>query len=256
MTISLLKSLITIILLVYFGLGALLYFFQQHFIYFPSTKVVDDSQQNIKIKSAGETINVWLINPGMNDAVIYFGGNAQNAFFAMPQFETMITDKTVYLVDYRGYGSSSGKPSEKALFNDALNIYDRLKTQHENISVIGQSLGSGVAIYLATKRDIQKLILSTPYDSIESVAKSNYPFYPISMLLNDKYDSLSLASAVTTHTLILIAEKDRIIPKKHAYRLASSFNTDLLTVVELPGVGHNTLTQHPHYESVITDFLK
>ena len=168
----------------------------------------------------------------------------------------MITNKTVYFVDYRGYGSSSGKPSEKALFIDALNIYDRLKTQHGKISVIGQSLGSGVAIYLATKRDIQKMILSTPYDSIESVAKSNYPFYPISLLLKEKYDSLTRASAVTTDTLILIAEKDRIIPKKHAYKLASAFNTDLLTIVELPGVGHNTLTQHPHYESVIVDFLK
>ena len=256
MTISILKSLLTILILVYFGLGALLYFFQQHFIYFPSTEIVDGSQRSLKIKSDNETLNVWLLNPDNKEAVIYFGGNAQNVYFAIPQFKQMIPDKTVYLVDYRGYGSSSGRPSEQGLYIDAINIYDHIKKLHDNVSVIGQSLGSGVATHLATKREIHKLVLSTPYDSIEAVAKSNYPFYPISMLLKEKYDSMSRVASITSQTLMIIAANDRIIPKKHAYKLAGAFNPDYLTVIEVPKTGHNTLSQHAQYEREISEFLK
>ena len=256
MTIQILKSLLSIIVLVYIGLGALLYFFQQHFIYFPSNEIIDDSQQSIKIISDNETLNIWLANPGNKDAVIYFGGNAQSAYHAIPEFEKIITDKTVYLVDYRGYGSSSGKPSEQALYNDALNIYDHIKNNHDNISVIGQSLGSGVAVYLATKREIKKLILSTPYDSLVEVAKHHYPFYPIGVLIKDKFDSISLVDSLTSRTLIIIAANDKIIPKQHSLKLIAAFKPEQLSVVELSGVGHNTLTQHPQYKSTLTKFLQ
>ena len=256
MTISILKSLLTILILVYLGLGALLYFFQQHFIYFPSTEIIDDSQRSLKIKSDNETLNVWLLNPANKEAVIYFGGNAQNAYFAIPRFKQMIPDKTVYLVDYRGYGGSSGKPGEQGLYIDALNIYDHIKNLHDKVSVIGQSLGSGVATHLATEREVYKLVLSTPYDSIEAVAKSNYPFYPISMLLKEKYDSMSRVASITSQTLMIIAANDRIIPKQHAYNLAGAFKPDRLTVIEIPKTGHNTLSQHPRYEHEIKAFLK
>jgi len=256
MTIQILKSLLSIIVLVYLGLGALLYFFQQHFIYFPSSEVVDDSQPSIKVSSDNEIINVWQVNPGNKDAAIYFCGNAQNAYYAIPQFKKMITDKTIYIVDYRGYGGSSGKPGEQALFTDAVNIYDYIKSYHENISVIGQSIGSGVAVYLASKREVKKLILNTPFDSFAAVAKHHYPFFPIGRLLNDKFDSLSRVASIKAKTLIVIAGKDRIIPKDHAYKLAAAFKPEQLTIVELPNVGHNTLTQHPLYESTISDFLQ
>ena len=256
MTLQILKSLLSIIVLVYLGLGALLYFFQQHFIYFPSSEVVDDSQPSIKVSSDNEIINVWQVNPGNKDAIIYFCGNAQNAYFAIPQFKKIITDKTVYIVDYRGYGGSSGKPSEHALFTDALNIYDHIINHHDSISVIGQSIGSGVAVHLASKRDVQKLILNTPFENMTAVAQHHYPFYPVGMLIKDRFDSLSLVASIKAKTLIIIAGKDRIIPKDHAYKLAAAFKPEQLTIVELPNVGHNTLTQHPLYESTISDFLQ
>lgn len=255
MTISFLKSLFFIIVLVYFGLGALLYFFQHHFIYFPSFEINDDSEQSIKIQSDGETLNVWVINPGNKEAIIFFGGNAANAYYAIGQFKRMITDRTVYLVDYRGYGGSSGSPSEQALFSDALNIYDHLKTSHDKILVFGQSLGSSVAIHMAAHRDIQKMILTTPFDSIVAVAKSSYPIYPVSILLKERFDSLSLVDSITAKTLMIIAEKDRIIPKKHAYSLAKAFKPEQLKIVEIANTGHNTVADHPQYEPTIIDFL-
>ena len=168
----------------------------------------------------------------------------------------MLPDKTIYLVDYRGYGGSSGRPSEQGLYIDAINIYDHIKELHDKVSVIGQSLGSGVATHLAAEREIYKLVLSTPYDSIEAVAKNNYPFYPISMLLKEKYNSIGRAASITSQTLMLIAANDRIIPKKHAYNLAAAFKSDHLTVVEIPKTGHNTLSQHAQYEREISEFLK
>ena len=231
-------------------------FFQHHFIYFPSFEVSDDSQQSIKIKSGGETLNVWVINPGNKEAIIFFGGNAANAYYAILQFRRMVTERTVYLVDYRGYGGSTGSPSEQALYSDALNIYDHLKPEHDKILVFGQSLGSSVAIHMAAHRDIKKLILTTPFDSVVSVAKNNYPIYPVSLLLKERFDSLSLIGSVTAKTLMIIAEKDRIIPKKHAYKLAKAFKPEQLKIVEISNTGHNTVADHPQYEPAITDFLR
>ena len=257
MIFSIIKSVLIIALLVYIGLGVLLYFFQQHFIFFPSTKMTDNTRHSLKIASGDEMINVWQINSGKSEAIIFFGGNAANAHSAIPQLSRLFSDKTVYLVDYRGYGGSTGKPSEQALYGDALVIYDHLKTLHGTISTIGQSLGSGIAIHLASERDINRLVLTTPYDSIESVAIKKYPLYPISWLLKEKFDSVSRVDSITANnTLILIAQHDLIIPREHSLNLVSAFKNKKLSVTEIPHTGHNTITQHPLYESELTDFLR
>ena len=249
------KSIATITILVYIGFGILLAVYQRSFIYFPTEAVADASETKQLFKSGDETISAWVVNPGQENATIFFGGNAVNAYLAIPQVKRTLQNFTSYLIDYRGYGSSSGTPSEKALMEDAIAIHDAVKLKHKTITAVGRSLGTGVASFLAANRDLHKLVLITPYDSIEAVAKGRYPIYPISTLLKDKFDTLSLVPSITEKTLILIAENDWVVPIKHAHKLASAFNPKQLTVKTITNTSHNSISQQPVYEILIRDFI-
>ena len=139
---------------------------------------------------------------------------------------------------------------------DALYIFDQLESKYKSISVIGRSLGSGVATMLAEKRKVARLALITPFDSAESVAQRIYPIYPISWLLKDKYDSMSRVDAIRMPTLIIIAEQDRVIPKEHQLRLVNAFQPAQISVEMLANTGHNNLDYNQKYFNAMQQFFK
>lgn len=251
-----LSSLLLISVLVYLGFGAMLNIYQYSFIYFPTEEITDNTYHYTTLRSDNETLKLWVINPHQKEAIIYFGGNAANAYNAIAHIEAISTSKTSYIVNYRGYGGSTGLPGERGITIDALNIYDFIQDHHDSISVIGRSLGAGVATYLASNRKLKKLVLITPFDSLESVAQERYPMFPISYLLIDKYDSIGQVGDIRESTLILIADTDNVIPTKHSYKLANAFKPEQLTVITLPDTNHHTISQHPRYLNIIADFLR
>jgi uncharacterized protein len=94
-------------------------------------------------------------------------------------------DRSLYAMNYRGYGGSSGKPSETGLIADALVLFDRVHADHPHIVVIGRSLGSGIAVHIASVRPIERLVLVTPYDSLLKIAASQFRYFPLSWLMLD-----------------------------------------------------------------------
>jgi hypothetical protein len=253
------KALLRIIIIgvgAYFASGVYLYLNQRNYIYFPTPVSADRAIDNFDLNNGEETLKILALNRGSEKAIIYFGGNAENVDYLAPLMTQWLPSFAVYLVNYRGYGGSSGLPSETALFQDALAVYDHIKTGHSDISVIGRSLGSGVAVFLAANRDVGKLVLVTPYDSIQSIAKQMYPVYPISIMLKDKFDSLGRVKSVSAKTLILIAENDRIIPQQNSVRLASAFKPEQLIVRILARADHNALASHPDYAGYLMEFLE
>jgi pimeloyl-ACP methyl ester carboxylesterase len=162
----------------------------------------------------------------------------------------------MYFVEYRGYGASTGEPSEAALYSDALKIYDTLSLENfESVSVIGRSLGSGVATYLASKRQLDAMVLITPYDSILNVAQQRYPIFPLSMLLKDKYESSDRAPELSLPTLVLIAPNDTVVPGAHTLNLIKSFRSNNVSQVTVPNTGHNSILNDPLYYSSIQEFI-
>lgn len=250
-----LTTTVLLILATYFGLCALLYIMQRKLMYFPTASVKSSEAEVLWLKSDNETLKVWRIAEGSERALIYFGGNAEDVALNIPEFMTLYPDHSIYLLNYRGYGGSSGTPTEKGLLEDALTLYDHVKEHHDKITVMGRSLGTGVAISLAANRTIHKLILVTPYDSMVNVASSIYPFIPVSLLLRDQYDSLNYAQDVTAETLILIAEHDEVIPRKRSENLAMAFNPESVRVEIIRGTGHNTISTSPRYDLAITAFI-
>jgi pimeloyl-ACP methyl ester carboxylesterase len=249
-------SLIAVLSISYVLLCFLLFIFQRQMIYLPTSEVSVPGVKYAILDTGEEHIKVWTLNPGKEKALIYFGGNAENVAYNIDDFRTLFADRTVYLVNYRGYGGSSGSPYEEGLYSDALFAYDHFIKQHSALSAMGRSIGGAVATYLASKRDIEKLILITPFDSAVNVAKKHYWFFPINLILKERLDTAGSAAKITAETLIIVAGNDRIIPYENTENLINSFNKTEVQAVTLSKVGHNTVHFHPDYKKIITSFMR
>ncbi len=243
------------VLLVYSTYGVLLFLNQRDFLYAPTDKI-DHVFNEVVFHNDKESINVIVVNDKKEKAILYFGGNGDTAARSAFAFDRFFPEYTVYLVNYRGYGGSSGKPTEKGIYSDALAIFDKIRDKHSEISVFGRSLGSGVAAYLATKREFKDLVLITPYDSVQSMVQERFPLYPMSILLKDKYDSVSRAKDIEVKTLILIAEKDNLIGMKHTQKLIDAFPPSQVEVKIIDSVGHNSILQDERYYHVLQTFIQ
>lgn len=251
---KLLYTLLILLVVLYFATMALLYLKQRDLLYFPSAPITHNFE-TMQLNNQGEQITITITNPGKDKALLYWGGNGEAVAAGADVFAEELPEYTTYLVDYRGYGRSSGTPTQEGILGDALALYDTVQSKHRSISLFGRSLGTGVASYVAAKRKTDKLALITPYDSILSVAKDRYPIFPLSLLVKDTYDSVSLAPQIRAQTIILIAEHDTVVPKEHAYRLAEAFDATRVEIHEIPGSHHNDIAQTHAYHQLLGVFF-
>ena len=180
-------------------------------------------------------------------ALIYFGGNAEDVSASLSSFSSAFPDHAIYLLHYRGYGGSSGKASEEVLHTDAQALFDKVHEEHPDIAVVGRSLGSGVAIRLASQRPASRLVLVTPYDSIQEIAAHQFPYFPVRWLLTDKFESWRYAPTIRIPTLLLGAEFDEVIPRASTERLNAAFAKGVASLVIIPSAGHNTISNSIQY---------
>lgn len=246
-----------LIVLAYGALCAVLYRQQRALIYFPDDTRVAPEQTDFSLSRDGATLRGWLIHPGKADAILYFGGNGENVEAYRETFAEWFPDASVYLLAYRGYGASDGQPGETALFGDALALYDTVRQRHPegSIAVIGRSLGSGVASYLASQRPLSRLVLVTPFDSLASVAQAHYPVFPVRWLLRDRYESLRYLPQHQGKLLILRAGRDEVVPSANTDRLLAGL-PGRPQVLEIAEAGHNDLSGFPAYRETLVEFLR
>ncbi len=233
--------------LVYAGLCASLFAFQRSLIYFPQPRSLGDSTTVVKLPVEGATVNVTIRPYSGSKALIYFGGNSEDVSRRLPTFSDAFSDHALYLQHYRGYGGSSGKPSEAALFADAIALFDKVYAEYPNITVVGRSLGSGVAAYLASQRPVARLVLVTPYSSIEELAAQHFPYFPVRWLLTDKFESWKYVKRIDAPTLIIAAEHDEVIPRASTESLFNRFRAGTAFFKIIPGTSHNTISDSPEY---------
>jgi len=249
-----LKVVFMMILVVYVLLGIVLYIKQKDMLYFPTPDLKTD-YKGFVLKDGEVFVYVHVLNPGHKNAILYFGGNAESMAQSSEYIAQQFPNITCYLMDYRGYGSSTGKASQEGIYKDALALYDTVKQKHARISIGGRSLGSGIATYVAARRDVIKLALITPYDSIEAIAQDRYPMYPISLLLKDTYNSISNVKKIKAKTFIVMAENDKVIPKKHTLRLIEAFKKEQLVTTIIKNRGHNDISDDERYYKIMQDFI-
>jgi uncharacterized protein len=243
--------LIVTALVVYAGICLGLYLMQRSLVYSPQSRSYGSPEQRLILEVADAQLVISTIPHAGPRAIIYFGGNAEDVSGNLVSFAEAFPDHAIYLMHYRGYGGSSGSPSESALQADALALFDYVHLEHADIAVAGRSLGSGIAVQLASQRPLQHLILVTPYDSVLAIAAQQFPYVPVRWLLKDRYESWRHAPKVATPTLVIQAELDEVIPAQNTERLVGAFRKQIVKRVVLPGVGHNDIGYSDRYLEVI-----
>jgi pimeloyl-ACP methyl ester carboxylesterase len=249
------------------------YFMQERLIFYPQElaqekllhirQALPEAEEVRLAAPDGVALHGWYVKgrgTGPSPLVIYFGGNAEEVSAALPEAAGYAGEGwSVVLMNYRGYGLSGGEPGERELFGDAEFIYDEFARREDvdaaTVAVMGRSLGSGVAVYLASVRPVAGVVLVSPFDRLKSVARGHYPFLPVSWLLKHPFDSLSRAPNVTVPLLALVAGEDRVIPAEHSLGLAEGWGGDY-TLRNIKGEGHNTISRNPLYREHIVDFLR
>lgn len=241
-----------------------LYLFQDALIFFPQSVPGPNREKfapyALTLETEGIRLQGWYV-PGpvseQRPLLVYYGGNAEEVSGNLWD-RGRIKAGAVLFMNYRGYGDSVGKPSQKALCRDALFILDTV-TARENIPLnhvvlMGRSLGSGVAVYVASRRAVRGVILITPFDSLVKVARHHYPFLPVGLLLKHPFDSATLAPDIAAPALIVTADLDEIIPAPRSERLARLWGGPVTRVV-IEGGGHNDLQMDAAYWKAINRFL-
>ena len=242
------------------SLSASLYIKQRKMLYYPqplsrsSPHLHGMEPFEMTFQRDGIRLHGWLVNPNKEKLIIYYGGNGEEVSYNFESFRR-IEDYTILMMNYRGYGESQGSPSEKRLVGDALALFDEMSKRYSTISLFGRSLGTGVAVQVASKRTVHSLILVTPFDSIVAVGQHLFPFAPVSLLARDRYDSIKACRGVSSPALILLAEMDEIIPIRHGIRLADRWEGET-TMVTIDGAMHNTIGNYPGYWESILRFLE
>lgn len=238
------------------ALCGFLFLTQRSQIYFPVPETRQPGAEVVRLESGGATIKLWVVRRPGPKALIYFGGNAEDVGYHLPGFAAAFPEHTLVLVNYRGYGGSTGSPSEPAFATDALAVHDHVRQDYPSICVMGRSIGSGVAARLASLRPIRRLVLVTPFDSLVNVAKAHFRFLPVGLLMLDRYDSAGRASRIEAPVLIVIAADDEIIPRARSEALVAAFRPAQVREVVVPHVGHNTLDLSPDYLAAVQSFLE
>jgi uncharacterized protein len=248
----------------YLALAALLYFTQESAIFLPGPNDAGLRRQYEKSRveiptGHGETVEGWWIeNPAAtNDlAILYFGGNAEDVLYTA-ETASRFNAGRVFVSNYRGYGASTGRPGQEALYEDGLALYEhaiKRGVQPDHLIVMGRSLGSGVASMIAGSRQVRGAILVTPFDSLAAVAAHHYPYFPVRLLLRHPFPSIEWARKARAPALVLGAANDDIVPASHARALSESWAGPTRVHV-LPDTGHNDIEQSPEYYRLINAFL-
>jgi uncharacterized protein len=221
--------------------------------------------EEVRLKTLdGVTLHGWLRRPETARVgerfplVIVFGGVRRETSWMIER-----ADKPEHwgwlFMNYRGFGLSEGEPSEGLLLEDTKHIYDyasaRPDVNASKIVVLGRSLGSYFSVALAKARRLQGAILATPFDSFAALGGERYPWLPVGLILNGRYDAAAMAPKINIPALFVLAENDDVTPLASGTALARAWGGPQ-RVVMLAGARHYGIERRQEFWSAVEDFLR
>lgn len=175
---------------------------------------------------------------------IYFGGRGEEVSWLIPEIPN-ISNFSVALFNYRGSGKSTGTPSQSALYNDSLRIFEYFVKKYnfiaENIGLIGRSLGTGLAIYVAANKMVKSVILISPYDSIISIAREKYWYIPISRWLVHHFKSIDYVPYIKVPLLTIVSDVDKTVRIERSKRIHEAWNHNIKEWIQIPFTDHSSV---------------
>jgi fermentation-respiration switch protein FrsA (DUF1100 family) len=251
---------------------ALLWLLQGRLLYFPASAVpapedvgLDEAEAVVFDTADGLTLTAWFVRargPSPRPAVLVFSGNAGNRAYRAPLAAAVRRlGLHVLLTDYRGYGGNPGRPSERGLTADAdaarAYLAGRADVDAGRLVYFGESLGSAVAVRLASDRPPAALILRSPFTSILDLARYHYPLVPVGLLLRDRFMTIERLQTVRAPILVVAGGRDGIVPVEFSRRLFEAA-AGPKTLLVLPDANHNdmALVAGAEMMSAIARFLE
>jgi uncharacterized protein len=248
-----LKITLSLVFLAYLGICAAMYAFQRQLQYFPTQNAPTPEAVGLtgvevvtlEPSDGKAAVQMWYAPAGPGKpTILFFHGNAGEVANRAPRFAAyQAADYGAAFVSYRGYGGSTGDPTEAGFLQDARAAYYWLLAHdvpHLQIVVIGESLGTGVAVQLASTVPVGALVLEAPYTATVDIAAGLYPWLPVRLLMKDQFRSIDHIAYVTAPLLILHGTDDAVIPFASGQALFAAAN-DPKTFVTLDGAGHDAL---------------
>jgi len=262
------RTVVIFVLIPYLGLTMIFVSLQRKMMYLPTTseslRAIDlgldpELVNDVQIQTPdGNTLNGWLMkHPGRdrelkNPLVIYFPGNASNRHGRINDLrEVVASGFDVLIFDYRGYGDSSGSPSEQKMSSDARLILEfacnELNCSENQIVVFGESLGGAVALSLWSGETANRprpagLVLNSTFTSMSATVAWHYPAFPFRYLLLDRWPSIDRIPAVKAPVLVFHGTADETVPVAHGRELSAAAVD--ARFFEIPGAGHNNIPMH------------
>jgi hypothetical protein len=250
----------------YAAIIAGMYFAQTCFV-FPAllarvTRVhLPESMQRLKVRTPDGKTLMGVRIPGMGaktdgaPSLLCFAGNTWNVETMVLMLHRLFPDRSVVGFHYRGYRPSSGSPSAEALLSDSLVVFDHLRQTQatEPIIAVGFSIGSGVAAYLARHRPVEGLILVTPFDSLEALARDLYWWAPAGLLFRHRMSTIDFVRDSLVPTALLTAEHDAVVPERRSEPLRAAIRN--LLFQRVIDAGHNNIYDRPAFAAAMQEAL-
>lgn len=250
-----------ILLVVYCAFLIFIYLSQERMIFFPvqedhAGRALPSHVARYAVVVDGNKMEGWLINPqyASERLLFYYGGNAEDLFYSTGPF-THLPVATL-LMPYPGYNGNGGEPSQEAIYQQSVAVHASATKQFapRRTFLMGRSLGSAVASFMATQIEAAGLILITPFDSIEQIAKRQFPFLPVSLLLKHPFYTSDSVRSLDCPVLVIYGSEDKVIGPERSEALIRAL-PGTPQVLFLDGAGHNDIESFPKYWQAITSFL-
>ncbi len=266
------RSLVLLLILLTAGyavLSLLLYLYQGKLVYFPDP-VLRGSPENVGLEyqerwittADGERINAWWLPAERGDArtLLFLHGNAGNISQRLESLRIFNRlGLNTLIIDYRGFGLSTGKPAEEGTYLDAQAAYDFLRRElgiaPRRLIIFGRSLGGGVASWLATRNDCAGVIIESSFLSVPELGQEVYPWFPVRRLARIRYDSAARMAQLNCPVLVVHSRDDELIPYRHGQGLYTLANTPK-QFLEISGShGNGFLSSGRRYQQGLKQFL-
>ncbi len=243
------------------------YFFQHLFFFHPKvlpadyrfsfTQNFEEEQIFLDEKTMIDVVQFKPKDSVSKGVVLYFHGNRKN----IERYAEYATNFTKYgyecwMVDYPGYGKSTGALTQQVMQDLSIKLYDLARKKYEstNVVIYGKSLGTGLAAYLASQKDSRQLILETPYYSMASLAHRYAPFLPVNLLMKMNFTTGEYIKTITEPITIFHGLQDEVIPFTNAMKLITGLKKGDL-FVPIPGGKHNDLPSKKIYQTTLDSLM-
>jgi hypothetical protein len=229
------KSILSVIITIYVIIAITAYCIQEKIIYSPPAILQEQKDiQIIYYNVNNAAIKTYFSKGASSETIMYLGAHDEDIAIKIKTLKSAFPNKSLHLINYRGYANSIGIPSETAIYSDTGEIYKIISSKSSNVTIVGNEMGANIAIKIAYDFPVKNIILISPSDSISNAIHDHFPFLPISTLFRDKFNAMRFAPLVRAKTKVIAYEKGGYISIERSKNIYKKFAPGIANITLIP----------------------